>query len=90
MENKTYWEDLIHSSHRSLDMELVLPATTPGFWCRVASTSLCLWPRAWERGVAPPGRRSRPRLWVISSQPPPLTSDAEYLLSAAAPDLRRG
>ena len=63
-------------SHGSLDMGLVLLATTLGLW----------------HGVAPPGRCPGlgRGAWGSSSHPPPLTLDAGYLLSAAPPDLGRG
>ena len=51
-------------------------------------------PRLLGRGVGPPGHHPWPRAWGrgvgSSSRPPPLTSDAGYLLSAVpAPDLGR-
>ena len=41
-------------------------------------------------GVGPPGHHPWPRAWGWSSRPPPLASDAEYLLSAAPPTLDVG
>ena len=55
------------SSHHSLDVGLLLLAATPGL----------------RRGVAPPSHHPWLRTQGGSCQPPPLTSDMEWLLSAA-------
>ena len=48
------------------------------------------WPRAWVHGVAPPAHGPWPQSQGNSSRPPPLTSDAGYLLSTAPPGLGPG
>ena len=50
------------------------------------------WPSTWDSSSRPSCActATAPWTWGWSSQPPPLTSLTGYLLSAAAPDLRRG
>ena len=76
----------------TLDEGYLLTATPPDLERRVAPLSPPepVQPPLLGRGVAPPGHRPWPGAGGTSFQPPPLTSDAGYLLSAAAPDLGPG